>query len=114
MTLMKQTALAILVLLLAACANSTDAPEDSVAKPDTGGPAAELILGKRVYEVHCLRCHGADGKDETYPFIARLDGIGRRMSVEEILEATWASGFVSPRSMSEAERQALGRYVATL
>lgn len=110
---MKLIALALLILFAANCATGRDAPAPS-AEAGAADRAVVQAMGKRVYEVHCMRCHGPDGKDETYPFIARLDGIGRHMTVEEILEATWASGFVSPRSMSEEERQALGRYVATL
>lgn len=102
----KRAALAILGIGLAACSTAP--------KADPAGGSPILTLGKQVYEVHCTRCHGPDGKDESYPFIARLDGLGKRMTPEEILEATWESGFVSPRSMSEAERGALGLYVATL
>lgn len=108
---MRLIALAIPILCVVTCATAPDAP-DPPTNPET--PATVLATGRRVYEVHCMRCHGADGKDETYPFIARLDGIGKHMTVEEILEATWASGFVSPRSMSEDEQEALGQYVATL
>lgn len=102
-----------MVLCIGACSSSPDtaAPPDAAAAADQTNL---LVSGRRVYNVHCARCHGPDGKDETYPFIARLDGIGRRMTPEEILEATWASGFVSPRSMNEDERYALGQYVSTL
>lgn len=108
---MKLLALTLLILCAATCANAPDTPN---LPAEAGASGEELTMGKRVYEVHCMRCHGPDGKDETYPFIARLDGIGKHMTVEEILKATWASGFVSPRSMSEEEQQALGQYVATL
>jgi len=74
----------------------------------------DLAEGQRVYTLHCARCHGPDGKDETYPFIARLDGIGKRHTPEEILEATWASGFVSRDSFTPDEQRCLGLYVATL
>ena len=84
-----------------------------------GAPAGaqtslDLENGRRVYALHCARCHGPDGKDESYPFIARLDGIGKRMSPAEILEATWATGLVSRDSLNEDERRCLGIYVATL
>ncbi len=111
---MKSIALALLILCAAACTTPTDAPDSTANDADAVGRAAVLTMGKRAFEVHCARCHGPDGKDETYPFIARLDGIGKRMTPAEILEATWASGFVSPRSMNEDERYALGQYVATL
>ena len=65
----------LLVLVASACQSTGDKP----AKTGPGDSAAVLALGKVVYEVHCMRCHGPDGKDETYPFIARLDGIGRHM-----------------------------------
>ena len=75
---------------------------------------SELRTGKRVYDLHCARCHGRDGKEDTYPFIATLDGIGKRMSLEEILEATWATGFVSERQFTDEEKRGLAVYVAAL
>ena len=42
-----------------------------------------LQEGKQVYDTHCTRCHGADGKANTYPNILTLDGIGQRMTLEE-------------------------------
>jgi mono/diheme cytochrome c family protein len=110
---MKLMFIAMTILCMAACTTMSGSPTPS-GEVVSGEHAGVLSMGKRTYEVHCVRCHGPDGKDETYPFIARLDGIGGRMTPEEILEATWASGFVSPRSMNEDERHALGQYVATL
>jgi len=92
-----------MVSLVAACATKP-APQAAV----------DFETGKRVYGLHCARCHGRDGKDETYPFIARLDGIGKRMSPAEILEATWATGLVSRDSLSKDDQRCLGIYVATL
>ena len=109
----------IATLLCASCATPgarTTVPPD--ASTPERSPAAQnspdLVTGKRVYDLHCARCHGADGKDKTYPFIATLDGIGKRMSPIEILKATWATGFVSERQFLEEEKHDLAVYVATL
>jgi mono/diheme cytochrome c family protein len=75
---------------------------------------AEQGAGKLIYDTHCARCHGVDGKDDTYPFIATLDGIGQRLTLDEILEETWATGFVAPQQFSPGEQRALARYVAGL
>jgi len=76
--------------------------------------AQEWHVGKTVYDAHCARCHGPDGKDISYPFIEPLDGIGERMSLEEILDATWEAGFVSEDQFDEKEKEALARYIASL
>lgn len=107
--------IALLIAVVTLCA---DCATKSSAPGRTGAPdaqvAADYETGKRAYTLHCSRCHGRDGKDDTYPFIARLDGIGTRMSLDEILEATWASGFVSRQSLTEEEQRGLAVYVATL
>jgi mono/diheme cytochrome c family protein len=74
----------------------------------------ELALGKLIYDTHCARCHGADGKSDTYPFILTLDGIGKRYTLEQILEETWATGFVAPQQFTQNEQRAMAKYVATL
>jgi mono/diheme cytochrome c family protein len=108
MRLMRSTAV-LVACLCGACA--TEPKSDS---PPVNPVAGDLENGKRVYVLHCARCHGPDGKDEKYPFIARLDGIGKRMTPAEILEATWATGLVSRDSLTPDEQRCLGLYVATL
>ncbi len=103
---MRMIVLIAVLALCAACATKPAAPDPQAAR--------DLEMGQRVYTLHCARCHGPEGKDEAYPFIARLDGIGKRLSPAEILEATWASGFVSRASMNEEEQRCLGLFVATL
>ncbi len=103
-------------LILAAMLCASCASDGGVAARPSAAAQNErdLQTGKRVYDLHCARCHGRDGKDSTYPFIATLDGIGKRMAPKEILEATWATGFASPRQFTDEEKRGLGAYVATL
>lgn len=116
-----RTSILILVAMLgASCASDGRLGGQSIqTRPPRETPAAaqldrDLQTGRRVYELHCARCHGRDGKDDTYPFIATLDGIGKRMTLEEILEATWATGFASPHQFSDEEKRGLAVYVAQL
>ena len=74
----------------------------------------ELASGKLIYNTHCARCHGADVKDDTYPFILTLDGLGKRYTLEQILEETWATGFVAPQQFSDEEQRAMAKFIATL
>ena len=97
---------------VAACQLWATPPADRFGQP----PADDAVLaaGKLVYDTHCARCHGLDGKDDTYPFIATLDGIGKRYSLDRILEETWATGFVAPQQFSPEQQRAMAAYVATL
>lgn len=70
--------------------------------------------GKTIYEGACARCHGQDGTDTSYPNIKTLGGIGSRMSEEEIIDATEATGVVDLSSLSSADLKALAAYVAGL
>jgi len=58
--------------------------------PPTAAAAAEFVreweLGKDTFRNRCARCHGEDGKDTGYAYIRRLDGIGNRLSREQIRE----------------------------
>ena len=49
-------------------------PATQSAPPDPGPPPAERVLaeGSRIYETHCIDCHGADGKGHApiYPPLA--------------------------------------------
>jgi mono/diheme cytochrome c family protein len=46
-------------------------------------PAAMAADGKALYETHCAKCHGADGKGQTK--------MGQKMSIKDYtLAATWA------------------------
>lgn len=40
----------------------------------------EWADGKAIFENRCARCHGADGMDTGYPYIAQLGGIGSRLT----------------------------------
>jgi mono/diheme cytochrome c family protein len=70
--------------------------------------------GGAIYEAHCTRCHGSDGKDTGYPFIKSLGGIGTRHSEEEIWRLTVATGVVDLSRLSEKEQTALAIYVVGL
>ena len=50
---------ALLLGVLAGCAALTAAPPDDTP----------LARGKGVYEKHCLACHGAQGRGDSYPFL---------------------------------------------
>ena len=72
----------------------------SVAALDAGGlPASGIPVsglhdaarlaktweeGKETYRFACARCHGEDGNDESYMYIRKLGGIGKRLSREAI------------------------------
>jgi mono/diheme cytochrome c family protein len=114
----KVLTIAVSTSLLLACAsqpaNRIVSGPPAAGAPAQAGAARDYETGKRVYDLHCARCHGRDGTDHTYPFIATLDGIGKHMTLDEILEATWATGFVSPRQFTDDEKRGLAVYVATL
>jgi mono/diheme cytochrome c family protein len=70
--------------------------------------------GKAVYDAQCARCHGADGRDESYPGVKSLAGIGNRISEGEILHRTALTGAVDMSGWTESQRRALAAYVAGL
>lgn len=70
--------------------------------------------GRRIYAAHCARCHGEDGTATGYPFIRRLDGIGKRMTLDEIIEATSATGVVDLNQFDDDELRAMALFVAGL
>ena len=87
--------------------------------PETHGEDLVLLMkrwqeGKKIYDAYCARCHGDDGNAEGYPSVKKLGGIGNRMTVEQIIEATAATGLVNLNQFSEEELKALAIYVAGL
>lgn len=70
--------------------------------------------GMSLYEGLCARCHGSDGKDDSYPFIKTLAGIGNRMTENQILQATENTGVVDLTRLTEEQRRALAVYVSGL
>jgi mono/diheme cytochrome c family protein len=68
-------AVAVLPLLLAPWPQAsllfTPAWAASLHRSPTGFNAASIVAGQAVYQQHCLRCHGADGRGEG-PDAARL------------------------------------------
>ena len=84
-----------------------------------GRDLAELVrrwqLGESIYRDLCARCHGADGNaTDLYPNTKPLGGIGNRMSDDEIVKATLASGFVHEMVLRKDEWQALAVFVSGL
>jgi thiosulfate/3-mercaptopyruvate sulfurtransferase len=67
--------------------------------------------GKTLYTTHCLRCHGEDGTDLSYPGIKSLAGVTRRMSGEEVL--TRSTAFAGVQFQGETGA-ALVAFLATL
>jgi mono/diheme cytochrome c family protein len=110
---MKRSPWVLMALVVTGCATNAPAgpgmrPAEALAPANDEEPA----VGKRIYDFHCARCHGPDGKDDSYPFIVTLDGIGDRYTLDRILEETWATGFVSPHQFTPEEQRALAKYVA--
>jgi mono/diheme cytochrome c family protein len=70
--------------------------------------------GKQIYDAQCARCHGADGRDLSYPNVKSLAGIGNRHSKSEIIERTILTGAVDMSHMSESDKNQLALYVAGL
>lgn len=70
--------------------------------------------GEAIFKSQCARCHGEDGRDETYPGTKSLSGIGNRHSTERILDLTQMAGFVDLTALNETARRALVLFVAGL
>jgi len=70
--------------------------------------------GMLLYGALCLRCHGEDGKSDSYPNVKRLDGIGNRLADDKLWAATIANGLVDVSSLTEKDRQALIVFVSGL
>ncbi len=70
--------------------------------------------GNAIFKGQCARCHGDDGKDESYPGTKSLSGIGNRHSEEKIFELTQLAGFVDLSSLDDRARRALPIFVAGL
>jgi len=82
--------------------------------------ADEWELGRATYLSRCARCHGEDGSDTTYPEIRPLEGIGRRLTREQI-RARLHSKAAGPKlvlirgeTFTAEEVEALISYVAEL
>lgn len=80
----------------------------------------EWEMGRKAFEWGCTTCHGKDGRETYYYGVKSLEGIGNRMSPEQIrrtLNATMiAPGRYSIRCFhfTETEIRALVTYVAGL
>jgi cytochrome c553 len=71
--------------------------------------------GKTLYVTYCARCHGADGGDtQTYPNIKSLKGIGTQHDENDLIKLTRLAAFVDIDAWSEADRQALAKFVRGL
>lgn len=119
---------AALTLALLAPACATPAPE-----LESDDPEALLIFGEEVYQSHCARCHGPDGRGDG------PDGLGMQhrprdfvaadyeykstpagaMPTDDDLERTLVRGVVeegmpSFRGLAEGERRAVIQYIKSL
>jgi hypothetical protein len=109
---------------------AVDSPERAIVLVDEGGKIrrvargagqdrldAEVKLwrnGRAAYVANCARCHGEDGREESYPGAKSLGGIGTRHTAAEILEKTERSGFVDLHYLKREGKEALSIYVAGL
>jgi cytochrome c553 len=74
----------------------------------------EWGTGRAVWMNYCARCHGEDGRSETYAGTKSMAGIGRRLSREEIARRTNSTGSVDMSRFTRGELEALWKYVAGL
>lgn len=84
---------------------------------DARQAAAEMErwkLGRKLYVNYCARCHGEDGRSETYPNTRSMAGIGNRYSEKQILEKTNSTASVDLSQFSRAELDAIAAFVAGL
>lgn len=94
----------LLTFAISACSSDRKQAADIATPPE----------GQQLYEYQCARCHGPDGKADTYPMIKRLDGIGARYTLDEIIELTRRSGNVDLSPLDADELRSLAEYVASL
>lgn len=92
--------------------------ERKVEPPTHGRDLVNLVEsrtgGRRLYDALCARCHGSDGRSDSYPNIKRLNGIGNRLSDDKIWEGTIANGLVDLSSLNEKDRRSLVVFVSGL
>lgn len=72
------------------------------------------LRGQGVYASYCQRCHGADGRDTSYPGTRSLSGMGKTKSEAQILEISGRAGSVNMAAFSERDLKALGVFLAGL
>lgn len=89
-------------------------PLRSLTPEAVSAPVKRWAEGREIYMALCNRCHGADGTDMTYPEIKTLARIGERMTLDEIIAATEATGVVNLEYHSAEEKEALALFVAGL
>jgi cytochrome c553 len=75
---------------------------------------SEWGAGRSVWMNHCARCHGEDGRSETYVGTKSMAGIGRRLSLTEIARRANSTGSVNMSQFTRAELDALWKFVAGL
>ncbi len=76
--------------------------------------AREWATGRLLYDVHCMRCHGADGSDTSYSHIIPLNGMGETRTVEEILEASRSTGISGISRLDDEDEWAIAVFIAGL
>lgn len=75
---------------------------------------AEWSSGRAIWMNHCARCHGEDGRSETYVGTKSMAGIGKRLPLAEIARRTNSTGSVNMSQFTRAELDALWKFVAGL
>jgi mono/diheme cytochrome c family protein len=82
--------------------------------------AAAFENGRQTYVAMCARCHGEDGRSRDYNLIKTLDGIGNRLSRQQVRAALSPAPagrdtyLVRSQPMDEPTLDALVAYVTGL
>jgi hypothetical protein len=74
----------------------------------------QWLDGKETFKSQCVRCHGDDGRDTSYPGTKSLAGIGNRHTESEIVELINRGGFVDLSSWKDRDKHSLATFVAGL
>lgn len=80
-------------------------------QPDTVNYSGEIAVGEAVYRLQCLRCHEVDGYNAVRPLIKEWN---RDLIVSALDHLDLIKPFMPPFIGTEAEKQALASYLASL
>jgi len=99
------------ILLLIACADANDKKSTKPAKKETAKKAPD---GKKIFKIHCVLCHGADGK---LGINGSKDLTKSELSLKEsITQITNGKGLMASYEpiLSKEEIEAVAKYTLSL